>query len=241
MPSPDQESGTGTANGVRLRLPQILVSRARGLGPRDSGVRRRGVRRPAGVAVRGGRAGWRVGPLGSRVRSRGLGHLEQHEELEETAEGGREEPRVGDSHLEEERVEKPVAHVDERIGVEVGGARPARRDRAAAAVGPGPRGPGRRVLRHAAQRRALTARGSPRAPPGRHRPPSPRPRCSPTPGRCRRRHLPPPRPADASEKPRRQERLPCARGERWDAGGLSTAAPPSLLAAGPGAPGAGLR
>lgn len=113
----------------------------------------------------------RVRPLGSRVGGQSRGHLEQHEELEEPAECGREEPRVGDSHLEEERVKEAVAHVDERVGVEVGGARPARGGRASAAtVGPGRRGPGSRVLRHAAQRRALPARGSPRAPPSRHQP-----------------------------------------------------------------------
>lgn len=143
----------------------------------------------------------RGGPS-ARVKGWGCGHLEQHEKLEESTEGGREEARVGDSHLEEERVEKPVAHVDERIGVEVGGARPARGGRAAAAaatttattaVGPRPRGPGCRVLRHAAQRSTLTARGSPRTPPGRHRQASPPPRCLQPPGR--RRHLPPPHPS----------------------------------------------
>lgn len=45
-------------------------------------------------------------------------HLEQHEELEDAAEGGREEARVGHCHLEEERVEEAVADVYQRVLVE---------------------------------------------------------------------------------------------------------------------------
>lgn len=201
------ESGSPATSGVRFVPSEgevtymgagAGVQRLRGESPRDrAGSRPPGGRGSLSWAGSGSEVAGQRGsvlPLRSRVGGRGRGHLEQHEELEETAEGGWEEPRVGHSHFEEERVEEPVAHVDERVGVEVRGAGPARGGRASAAataVGPGPRGPGRRVLRHAAQRRALTARGSSRAPPGRHQHSSP-PRYSRLPGR--RRHLPPPRP-----------------------------------------------
>lgn len=47
-------------------------------------------------------------------------HLEEDEELEDAAEGGWEEASVGHCHLEEERVEEAVAHIDQGVLVEVG-------------------------------------------------------------------------------------------------------------------------
>lgn len=47
-------------------------------------------------------------------------HLEEDEELEDAAKGGWEEASIGHCHLEEERVEETIAHVDQGVLVEVG-------------------------------------------------------------------------------------------------------------------------
>lgn len=47
-------------------------------------------------------------------------HLEEDKELEDASEGGWEEASVGHCHLEEERVEEAIAHIDQGVLVEVG-------------------------------------------------------------------------------------------------------------------------
>lgn len=47
-------------------------------------------------------------------------NLEQDKELKDSPEGRREEPCIGDSHLEEECVEEAVPHVDQGVLVHVG-------------------------------------------------------------------------------------------------------------------------
>lgn len=63
----------------------------------------------------------RLQPAGTTQPSPGgTSHLQQDEELKDSSEGGREEPGVGDSHLEEKGVEEAVTHIDERVLVDVG-------------------------------------------------------------------------------------------------------------------------
>lgn len=90
--------------------------------------------------------------LGAAPGPRRAPHLEQDEELEDAAEGGREEPRVGHCHLEEERVEQAVADVDERVLVAGGVPH-------AAPVPPGGPAVGGRVLVRGVGRVVLGHRG----------------------------------------------------------------------------------